>query len=450
MAQEKNFFTLFARYRPKEDVAEILELATDITRRLDADRRIVEVTCRFPYLVEKSLVYRIEKEIEETYQLSRCILLTRYDAELFTPEYLPQIILEAKRVKALANGFLDDAKITVDGKDITFTISHGGGSVGLLERAKATEMIENIIRAEFGIETKVHIRMSENALGYEQFQAKLNGELQDIRKSDLAQRAAMAAAKAEAEKEAQKAQEAAEPAKKKVTMVKDDGEAPTVTEGSEEGVYRVGNMTFDLRTPEYIYGEAVPAKPTPIAAITGAVRNIWVCGQVNSFDARANRGETKLIMSIGITDNQSSINVKLVMDKEEGEPLAKMIQKSGRTIRRGVQEVVTVYSMVLAVHGYAKEDKFDGELAVTPSAIAKIKKIDRMDNASEKRVELHMHTNLSTMDALIFPEFAVDTAERWGWDCLAVTDHGNAQAYPLPSPSPPARLSAVKWAAPTS
>jgi hypothetical protein len=102
------------------------------------------------------------------------------------------------------------------------------------------------------------------------------------------------------------------------------------------------------------------------------MRGLYVCGQVNSFDSRANRGETKLIMTIGITDNQSSINVKLVMDKEEGEPIAKMIAKSGRTIRRGVQEVVTVYSMVLAVHGFAKEDKFDGELAITPSAIATI------------------------------------------------------------------------------
>ena len=51
MAQEKNFFTLFARYHPMGELAEILEQATDITRRLDADHRMVEVTCRFPMLV---------------------------------------------------------------------------------------------------------------------------------------------------------------------------------------------------------------------------------------------------------------------------------------------------------------------------------------------------------------------------------------------------------------
>ncbi|MBE6673166.1 MAG: PolC-type DNA polymerase III [Ruminococcaceae bacterium] len=429
MSQDKNFFTLFARYKPSFEIESILKEATDIVRRLDAERRIVEVTCRFPHLVPKQTVYRIEREIEETYSLGRCILLTRYDASLFTEDYLPQVIEEAKRVRAVTNGFLDDCRISVQGDDITFTIGYGGGSVGLLERAKACETIEGILRAEFGIEKKVHVRMDAGAESYEQYQANMQSRLQDMRKADLAR---MESERAKAEEAVAKEQAAIEPPKKKVTVVKEDGEAPAVTAGEEEGIFHVGNMTFDTREASYIYGEGKAGQtPTPLAAITGPMRGLYVCGQVNSFDSRANRGETKLIMTIGITDNQSSINVKLVMDKEEGEPLAKMIAKSGRTIRRGVQEVVTVYSMVLAVHGFAKEDKFDGELAITPSAIATIKKIDRMDNAPEKRVELHMHTNLSTMDALIFPEFAVDTAERWGWDCLAVTDHGNAQAYPL-------------------
>ena len=428
MAEQKNFFTLFARYHPSGETADILAGASDITRRLDAERRMVEVTCRFPALVDKAVIYRIEREIETAYQLNRCILLTRYDPTLFCADYLPQILEEAKRVKAVTNGFLDGCTFTIEGDEITFHIAFGGGSVGLLERAKAAETIENIIRMEFGLQKKVHIRMGEQAVSYDAYQAKMNAQLLDIRKSDLAKREAM---KAEAEKmAATEAQVPAEPPKKRVTMVKEGEEAAVVT-ATEEGVYRVGNMTFDLRECEYIYGEGKAGVPMPLASITGAARNLFVCGQVNSFDSRYNRGETKVIMTIGITDNQSSINVKLVMDKEEGDPLATMIQKSGRTIRRGVQEVVTVYSLVLAVHGYAKEDKFDGELAITPSAIAKIKKIECMDNAPEKRVELHMHTNLSTMDALIFPEFAVDTAERWGGDCLAVTDHGNAQAYPL-------------------
>ena len=186
MSNEKNFFALFARYKPTSEIAELLAGATDITRRLDADRRMVEVTCRFPTLIAKETVYRIEREIEQTYSLSRCILLTRYDPSLFNEGYLPQIVEEAKRVKAVTNGFLDDCQVKMDGNEITFTIGYGGGSVGLLERAKASEMIENIIRAEFGIETKVHIRMDAGAQNYEQYQADMQSRLQDMRKVDLA------------------------------------------------------------------------------------------------------------------------------------------------------------------------------------------------------------------------------------------------------------------------
>lgn len=64
-------------------------------------------------------------------------------------------------------------------------------------------------------------------------------------------------------------------------------------------------------------------------------------------------GETT-VLSIGITDYQASVSVNLALPKEKAEPLLKTLKKAGRTIRRGVSEVVTVYDLAIAVTGYLR------------------------------------------------------------------------------------------------
>ena len=66
---------------------------------------------------------------------------------------------------------------------------------------------------------------------------------------------------------------------------------------------------------------------------------------------------------------------------------------------------------------------------LSPIGVQKIKLVSRTDDAPEKRVELHLHTNMSMMDATIDPYGIVELAKNWGHKAVAITDHGNVQGF---------------------
>ncbi|HCF83185.1 MAG TPA: hypothetical protein DER68_04390, partial [Ruminococcaceae bacterium] len=84
----------------------------------------------------------------------------------------------------------------------------------------------------------------------------------------------------------------------------------------------------------------------------------------------------------------------------------------------------------LIVSGKFEVDMFTKSLNFRPDSMASIKVKSRSDNAEEKRVELHMHTNMSDMDATTPAGELVKQANAWGHRAVAITDHGNLQSYP--------------------
>ena len=142
---------------------------------------------------------------------------------------------------------------------------------------------------------------------------------------------------------------------------------------------------------------------------------VIIKGQVSNFDSRETKNGSFLV-SFDIYDGTSSINVKAFLKAEEfGEVKPKF--KSLKAAR---------------VVGTYEYNSFSKEFGVIADVIeeSEFKKATRMDDAEEKRVELHMHTQMSQMDAVSSATDLIKRAIKWGHKAVAITDHGVVQAFP--------------------
>ncbi len=157
-----------------------------------------------------------------------------------------------------------------------------------------------------------------------------------------------------------------------------------------------------------IKGAAVPI--STLALDTGSAV-IW--GDIFSMESRTTRDNNHFIMSIAITDYTGSINLK-IFDEIKNKPKLDTL-KVGNTI---------------LVQGDISYDKYDRDMVMRPRNINTVKKNVVTDDAPVKRVELHLHTTMSAMDAVTPAEQLVRRAHDWGHPAVAITDHGVVQAFP--------------------
>mgnify|MGYP005927565453 FL=1 len=125
----------------------------------------------------------------------------------------------------------------------------------------------------------------------------------------------------------------------------------------------------------------------------------------------------KTLLSFDLYDGSSTMTCKAFLPKESAK---KIIKRLGKV--KGIK-----------IEGNAQMDSFSNELTVMANTIIEgngVKKEIRQDNAEVKRVELHMHTKMSQMDAVTSAEDLIKRAIKWGMKSIAITDHGVVQAFP--------------------
>ena len=168
--------------------------------------------------------------------------------------------------------------------------------------------------------------------------------------------------------------------------------------------------------PDVVLGRDFDEEAVPIEQIAGEMGEIVIRGKVLSLETREIRNEKTIIM-FSITDFTDTIMIKMFSKNAYVEEITSEVKKG----------------VFLKIKGVTAIDRFDGELTV--GSVNGIKKIPdftsvRMDNSPQKRVELHCHTKMSDMDGVSEVKDLIKRARGWGHKAIAVTDHGNVQAFP--------------------
>lgn len=167
-----------------------------------------------------------------------------------------------------------------------------------------------------------------------------------------------------------------------------------------------------------IYGRSLTIK-TPmvkIIDINNDTDKVCLEGEVISTDTRDIKGDRTILM-FNLYDGSSTMTVKAFIETKKTKEVLGRIKKA----------------KALKIDGVAKYDNFAKEITIMANTILETQgtaKVKRMDTSKEKRVELHMHTKMSQMDAVTSAEDLLKRAISWGWKSIAITDHGVVQSFP--------------------
>ena len=163
-----------------------------------------------------------------------------------------------------------------------------------------------------------------------------------------------------------------------------------------------------------IYGKPFKGKAIPMSELNIDMGYVTVEGTVFGVEHKELTKRNAWVINFDITDNTSSVRVSRFMEKKEAEPILSAIK---------VGSVVKVQGKLLI-------DNFTNEMVLRPNGIMPGVVAKRVDKAAgEKRVELHMHTVMSNMDALTNTATAIKQAAAWGHKAIAITDHGCVQSF---------------------
>lgn len=319
--------------------------------------------------IDYGIIENSQNQIASAMELKKVHINPRFPKSELSLDNIERILEYVRHESPAANGFFDGCEAELEDRTLTLCLKKGGKDV--LESQKVDRAIANKI--------------------YELFDLDFVVIFLEVQAFDIEKAVQKAVEERRAEEQHKKEEE-----EKNVNHELWD-ELPVFKD-----------------TLKKIYGKAIHEKPKNIADVSTEDGYITVWGDVLKTEVRETKRGTSKIFDFDISDYTSSITVKMFDDKRVIDPLVEKINEAG----------------TLVISGGYQFDTFSNQYVLRPYAIASIKKAEKTDDEPEKRIELHMHTSLSEMDAISSPTALVKQAIKWGHEAVAITDHGVVQALP--------------------
>ncbi len=372
---KKSFAEILSGFLPPDIPQAILD-AQVLNFKIYASEKRASVTLLCDQVVLLRQLRETQNLLCKTLRVSDFLILPKFAPNLFSKEYFSEIVEWLKHEEVPVNGFFEGATADLNGNVLTITLSHGGSEI--LQSVKCDMRITQIVKRLFDVDLQVEFSGVTEITDY----------TEDFKQSQEAVKEKL--------KIKEQLTETVKKAEKTVKLPFDTEDLPI----EQEGV-------------EIIAGRRIKDKPIRLADVDAESGRVTVWGEIISTDRRETRDGLKYIYTINFTDYTNSNTLKILCEKEKAEPYDRLKE-----------------STAILVRGDAGFDKYDKEVTIRPFDISIIKLKKKKDLAEHKRVELHMHTNMSAMDGMTPADKLVKRAYEWGHKAVAITDHGVVQAFP--------------------
>lgn len=377
--KEVSFLSLFGEYID-QGIAAYFDSATVESIEASLSERSVSMLVSFPAPIDSAVIKKARTELIRVMNLHRLNLGIHFPPETFDINYMTNFVKEIYEHFPASRTILEGATYNLNGDRLTVELAANGKDV--LVNLGCDKFIRQTIDRRF--ERLIAVEFVGNASAQDDI--KVLEELQKKENQKLAVASPMANPVAASKVPAQKK--------------------------PKEKTY--DDLPISITNAKPLFGTLVKGKPKPIKECLPEDGEVVVWGDVFSLETRESKDGRYSIINFNITDYTSSYPVKVFGEKKKCEDLVENL-KDGKTV---------------LVRGSINMDTYMHTYLINARAVTEIEKIEKQDNAPEKRVELHLHTNMSAMDGMTSAKELVSRAIAWGHKAIAITDHGVVQAFP--------------------